>query len=374
MEINRSKIKFRKKFSNNKRYIITLGIIIIFIFIQSLISPSVLLSQAQKCLICHGKKDFRIQREDGSFQKLYVDENTIKNSPHYNNTCQDCHSDIVEITALGHKTDVKKVQCTRCHYENNPVGAPETEMYREFQESVHEKEILKGNPNAPICQTCHGTHNIKSRESESPLDLKKNVSKMCGQCHLDIYTDYSTSIHGVALFKKNIVDVPGCTDCHGEHKIKQIGDPSSTVFKTTIDNTCGTCHASEKITGKYGIKADKFQTYESSYHGIASQFGEKTTANCASCHGVHDIKSQNDPSSSINPNNIVKTCGKCHPDANANYTKGRIHINPHSEEAGSIYYISNFFKLLTIIILFLLAIHVVLDLIRKIKHKKEEST
>jgi len=339
--------------------------------ISILFSPSVSQSQIQnqKCLICHGKPEFNVKREDGSLRSLYVNDSLLAASPHINISCYDCHNDIVEITALGHKKDVKKVQCTRCHYENNPVGAPETEKYREFQESVHQQELLKGNSRAPTCQTCHGSHDIKKRKSMSSLDLKKKVSQMCGGCHLDIYTVFRSSIHGDALFKKNSSDVPGCTDCHGEHKIKRADDPASTVFKTTVYSTCGNCHSSEKIVEKYGIKADKFQTYETSYHGIAVQFGEKTVANCASCHGVHDIKPQNDPASMIHPNNIIKTCGKCHPDANANYTKGRIHINPQSEEAGSIYYISGFFKWLTIITLSLLALHVILDLYRKLKHK-----
>jgi len=121
---------------------------------------------------------------------------------------------------------------------------------------------------------------------------------------------------------------------------------------------------------KYGSGAEKFQTFETSYHGIAVQFGEKKVANCASCHGIHDIKPQSDPTSSINQNNIVKTCGKCHPDANANYAKGQIHINPHSSEAGSIFYISSIFKWLTIITISLLAVHVMLDLFRKFKQRK----
>jgi hypothetical protein len=293
----------------------------------------------------------------------------LNNSPHAKISCYDCHNDIVEITALGHKKNVMKVQCTRCHYENNPVGAPETEKYQEFQESIHQAELNKGNPNAPRCQTCHGSHDIKKAKSLDSLAHKKNITKMCGQCHIDIYSVYSLSVHGVALLQKNTSDVPVCTDCHGEHKIKKHDDPLSSVYKTAIYNTCGRCHASEKIVEKYGINADKFQTYESSYHGIAVQFGEKTVANCASCHGVHDIRPQNDPNSSIHPDNIVKTCGQCHPDANVNYAKGRIHINPHSEESGSIYYISGFFKWLTIVTLTLLAIHVGLDLFRKIKHK-----
>jgi hypothetical protein len=341
------------------------------VFIIVPFSNGILYSQIQnqKCLICHGKTDFSVKREDGTIKSLFVDENQLKASPHSNITCYDCHNDIVEISAVGHKKDVRIVQCTRCHYENNPVGAPETQMYEEFQESVHQQEHLKGNPNAPICQTCHGTHDIKKRASLSSLELKKKITKTCGSCHLDIYSQYSTSIHGVALFEKNSSDVPACTDCHGEHRIKRVDDPNSTVYKTAIYNTCGKCHASEKIVGKYGIKADKFQTYESSYHGIAVQFGEKTVANCASCHGVHDIRPQSDPNSSISPANIVKTCGKCHPDANVNYTKGRIHLNPHSEEAGTIFYVSNIFKWLTIITLSLLAIHVILDLLRKLRHR-----
>lgn len=327
--------------------------------------------QNQKCLICHGKQDFGVKRDDGSFRTLFVKDSILAGSTHSHINCFDCHNDIVEITALGHKKDVKKVQCTRCHYENNPVGAPETEKYREFQESVHQAELNKGNPNAPVCQSCHGSHDIKKVESVSSLELKKKVTAMCGQCHLDIYTAFKTSIHGVALFEKLNTDVPVCTDCHGEHRIKRTDDPESSVFKTKVYSTCGECHASEKIVEKYGIKSDKFKTYETSYHGIAVQFGEKTAANCASCHGVHDIKPQSDPTSSVNPNNIVKTCGKCHPDANANYAKGRIHIDSHSKDSGSIYYISGAFKWLTIITLTLLAIHVMLDLFRKMKHKAQ---
>lgn len=353
----------------NKPYIILFTVLISFCFVViNAVSQSQI--QNQKCLICHGKKDLSVKLEDGTTKILFIDDSVLSHSAHSKISCYDCHNDIVEITALGHKKNVNRVQCTRCHFENNPVGAPETEKYREFQESVHQQELNKGNTKAPACQTCHGTHNIVSEKSISPLDLKKKITYTCGQCHLDIYTIYKASVHGTAIFEKNIEDIPVCTDCHGEHTIKKTDDPGSSVFKTTVYSTCGSCHASEKIVEKYGIKADKFQTYESSYHGIAVQFGEKTAANCASCHGVHDIRPQDDPLSSIHPDNIVKTCGKCHPDANANYAKGRIHINPKSEESGSIYYISGFFKWLTIITLTLLAIHVMLDLIRKLKHKR----
>src|SRR5512143_503783 len=183
----------------NKQHCRFIRLIILTGFISLWFLPEVLYSQIQnqKCLICHGKSDFSVKREDGTTRSLFVDEGLLKSSPHANITCYDCHHDIVEISAEGHKKDVMKVQCTRCHYENNPVGAPETQMYSEFQESVHQQEHLKGNPNAPTCQTCHCTHDIKKRKDLSSLELKKKVTKVCGSCHLDIYSQYSTSIHGI---------------------------------------------------------------------------------------------------------------------------------------------------------------------------------
>ena len=261
----RKTIRERKKMQQNNylkniikiRYFITVALTAFFVigFITYYNTAKNAQFQDQKCLTCHGKKDMKVQLEDGSYRALYVNTESLSLSPHKDRSCQDCHADIVEITALGHKKNVKKVQCTRCHFENNPVGAPETEKYREFQESVHQQEFLKGNTKAPMCQNCHGSHDIKSRNSISKLELKKKMTKVCGQCHLDIYTAYKTSIHGSALFDKGVEDVPACYDCHGEHKIKKIDDPASTVYKTQIYTTCGACHASGKYCRKIRYKS-----------------------------------------------------------------------------------------------------------------------
>lgn len=36
--------------------------------------------QNQKCLICHGKQDFSVKREDGSVKPLFVNDSLLKNS------------------------------------------------------------------------------------------------------------------------------------------------------------------------------------------------------------------------------------------------------------------------------------------------------
>jgi hypothetical protein len=342
-----------------------------FLFFVIIFINGYLFSQNQKCMICHGKSDFSVMNEDGTKRYLFINENEILASIHKDKKCQDCHSDVVEISATGHKKNLQKVNCTKCHFEGNPVGAPQTIMYYQFQESAHGKALAEGKPNAPRCQNCHGTHNIQSRKSEKSNVYKFNLTKTCGACHLKEYADFTTSIHGKILQTESTLDVPSCSNCHGEHDIKMISDSSSMVSKAKLSNTCSKCHASASIMNKYNVKTEQVATFKESFHGIAIEFGEKKAANCASCHGIHNIKPDTDPSSTIYPGNIPKTCGKCHPDANANYAKGKIHLDPKSPDSGPIYYISGFFKYLTIFTLVALFVHILLDLARKIRQKQK---
>ncbi len=50
-------------------------------------------------------------------------------------------------------------------------------------------------------------------------------------------------------------------------------------------------------------------------------------ANCASCHGVHNILPSSDPHSTINRANLDKTCGKCHTGATQKFTMTRVHMD-----------------------------------------------
>ena len=42
----------------------------------------------------------------------------------------------------------------------------------------------------------------------------------------------------------------------------------------------------------------------------------------------HNILPPSDPLSTVNPANLVKTCGQCHTGATANFAKGQIHLDP----------------------------------------------
>ena len=323
---------------------------------------------AANCQICHGKPDFKRVLPNGRTQSLFVDPGALAGSAHASKACGDCHSDITEIP---HPTHTQPVDCTQCHFEQNTVGAPQGDLYKKYRESVHGRAAAAGDARAPACQDYHGSHRIGTRQDTTAQVARANVSRTCGRCHLEIFAAFQTSIHGVELEKGN-PDVPTCTGCHSEHDIRAHTDPASQTNAENIAAACLVCHAAEGLMDKYGIRGEQVETYSKSFHGIAIRYGMRTVANCASCHGIHDIRSPEDPASSVNLANIPRTCGKCHPGANVNYTQGKIHLKPQDPESGIVYYVSSFFKWLTISVICGLIAHILLDLFRQFRRRQAE--
>jgi len=320
-----------------------------------------------RCLSCHGKPGFKKTLPSGKVLELFVDPTSIRLSVHKDKHCVDCHADVSEVP---HPSTPQKVNCRRCHYNGNTAGAPQLEKYVEFEQSVHGKALAAGNTKAPTCQDCHGDHFILPGSEVRSQVYRTHIPQVCGRCHLEIFGQYEASVHGKAMLKGN-PDAPVCTSCHGEHNIRQAKDQASTVSAGQVANTCAHCHSKVVIMEKYGVKAEQVATYNESFHGIANEFGVLTAANCASCHTAHDILPASDPRSSVNPANIPKTCGKCHPGANANFANGRIHINAKDKSAGIVYWVALGFKILTLSTLAGLFIHIGLDLFRKAKDRKK---
>ncbi len=81
------------------------------------------------------------------------------------------------------------------------------------------------------------------------------------------------------------------------------------------------------------MAGNRVSSYLSSYHGMASRVGSATVANCASCHGVHNILPSSDPRSTINHANLAKTCGQCHPGANEKFITSKVHLDGSTQKA-----------------------------------------
>ena len=88
------------------------------------------------------------------------------------------------------------------------------------------------------------------------------------------------------------------------------------------------CHADEKMMRRNHIETVAVKSYMDSYHGEKLRLGfPEKVAGCADCHTAHDILPPKDPKSTVNPANLVKTCGQCHTNATALFTK----FYPHAE-------------------------------------------
>jgi cytochrome b subunit of formate dehydrogenase len=219
--------------------------------------------------------------------------------------------------------------CARCHADPKIVKRhriPVADPLAAYRKSVHGKTLLvEKNDAAPSCADCHGVHRILPRlDPESPLS-KTRVPMTCGQCHEDVAQVFLESVHGVEVEKGN-PDAPACNDCHGEHGIQRPSEPTSLVYpKNIVETTCPRCHESLILAQRYGFPPDRVKTYQQTYHGLASRLGGLPVANCASCHGVHNIYPADDPRSTINPANLQKTCGQCHPDATKTFAQIDVH-------------------------------------------------
>jgi hypothetical protein len=323
-------------------------------------------AELRQCSICHGRAEFKKVAADGAVRPLFVDSGELERSVHARWQCVDCHADV---STIPHAAALLPVNCRRCHFTANPVGAPQEVNYEAYAKSVHGRLRLAGNTKAPLCQDCHGTHLILKHGDAASHVNKARVPETCGRCHVAVFAQYERSVHGQSLLVKGNLEAPSCTDCHGEHSIMKPDESTSEVAVGHIPETCSNCHGSMAFNAKFNIAINPVKTFKHSFHGIANELGSKKVAQCASCHTAHDVLARDDPRSSVNPANIPATCGasNCHEGANANYARGRFHIDPSSKDSGIIYWVALFFKVLTISTLIGLIIHILMDLVKKLR-------
>ena len=347
------------------------------------------------CLTCHS--DTTLAKDvNGKPASLYVDEGKMKHSIHGGMfACVDCHTDV---KSLVHETPPKKVTCTQCHADaqeayshslhakaskaGQPVSAncqdchggahevlaagdakspvnhaniPATcgrchgqkflvqangvsaQTFMSYQESVHGLATEKGSTKAAVCTDCHGAHEIlPANNAKSPI-YKFNVPDTCGKCHTAVAQTFMQSIHGQGIKRGNGLS-PVCTDCHGIHSIKAHVDPNSSVSEQNVARTtCARCHEGVRLSEEFGVAGNRVSSYLDSYHGLATEGGSAVAANCASCHGVHNILPSSDPRSTINKANLDATCGQCHKGVTQKFTLNKVHMDINrSADIGSI--------------------------------------
>jgi formate dehydrogenase gamma subunit len=358
-------------------------LLVVWLFGFTLPASNGMAQNNQTCLTCHSDKSLTMKDTHGRQVSAYVDAGVFAASVHGFLQCKNCHQDIV---AIPHPEKLKKVNCgschedamkafragihgedlaggdpdaptcSSCHGEHNilPPSDPKSRVYPlnqpatcgrchanknfirrhklpsgepvgQYENSVHAEALRHGVKDAPSCSTCHRAHDIlPPSDLSSPIN-RSNVQVTCGKCHGAIEKVYAGSIHGVALHE-GFSSAPTCNTCHGEHNIQSPTKAEAATNPTKVSQeVCTPCHSSVVLNQKFGLRMSQVSSYFGSYHGLAVSRGSTVAANCTSCHGIHDIYAPSDSRSSVNPANLEKTCGKCHPGAGESFAKIPVH-------------------------------------------------
>lgn len=324
------------------------------------------------CLTCHG--DASLARENG--KPLKFAEGALTASVHGKAglACTDCHADLASTAEFPHASKLEVVDCAPCH------DAQATDYAKSFHA---ESRGRSPKSKAARCVDCHGTHDILSPKDSASATNHFNLPATCLRCHGDptVYTKaarlagndpgrFADSIHGRALLKSGLSVAPNCATCHGYHEIRRPSDPASTVFRTKVPRTCGTCHSkidetfeksahgvalkngnpkapvcidchsahavktTELASWKLGVVKEcgtcheaLIDSYRDTYHGQVTALGFTRVATCADCHGAHDILGPGDPRSTVSATRRLETCRKCHAGATKNFAL----YDPHAD-------------------------------------------
>jgi cytochrome b subunit of formate dehydrogenase len=292
-------------------------------------------------------------------------------------SCLTCHRKPIAARSDPASANLKQAQarlCESCHVSKQDVAdkslrAPH--FVASFEQGVHGVALNGGNAKSATCIDCHGAHEMNRAVVSGAKISKQNQAATCANCHSKIADEYHDSVHATALRQGNM-DSPVCSDCHGEHEIKSHKDPASPVHARNVaQQVCASCHASVRLTQKYGLSSSTFRTFADSYHGLAARGGSVVVVNCASCHGSHGIKAQNDPASPVNKANLVQTCGQCHPGANTRFTVGSVHVSPDDASKGGaiLRLIADLYVWFIVIVVGSMTFHNLADLFKKVRRK-----
>jgi len=271
------------------------------------------------CTDCHTNvKDLKHRRglepltdEDSCGQCHGLALRSIGRSVHAGQaSCVNCHGAPHEIarnddlaSAVSAINQIK--QCGGCHdSEQMPLD--------KYLDSAHARAIFKhGLVSAPACSNCHGSHRIVPVDDERSPTSHQHTPEMCGACHTILLEEWKTeSAHGMAWVDGR--DGPVCTNCHSSHGV---ADPTTRESRLKTPDKCGTCHE-EYLT-----------SFRDSFHGQATDLGMAQGATCSDCHTPHTNLAEDDPRSSVNPANLVATCGQCHEGVTESLTS----FDPHND-------------------------------------------
>ncbi len=305
------------------------------------------------CLGCHEDPELDGLRA-GRAVSMFVDPAAYSASVHGEFACVDCHTDL-DGAELPHDDELGAVSCATCHDDVSTeffagphggwasvAGSPSADCIschgahnvlskqdpaspihhtraneacirchaqaqKELAKSPHSRTDAAGDP-AAACIDCHRGHNV--RAPSDPIGQLET----CGPCHGEQERQHRRGLHGRAAVKGDPL-APSCVVCHGHHAILSHRDQAAPTAVMNVPLLCGRCHREgSPVTLQHDIPQDRIlENFSMSVHGEALfKKGLTVSAVCTSCHTAHDILDHNHPESTINRANVAQMCMQCH--------------------------------------------------------------
>lgn len=340
-------------------------------------------SQNEACLACHATPGLVKTLANGDVLNLTIDATHFAEGVHAQQglTCLQCHTNVDPLTyrhqplAAQSRREVTLqfyASCQGCH----------SEEYQKTLDSVHQRALASGNQQAAVCTDCHNPHTQTALKDPATGQLttaaRVQIPETCAQCHGAIYEQYKDSVHGSALLGEGNPDVPTCIDCHGVHNIQ---DPTTAAFRLKSPQLCAGCHTDPGRMDKYGLTTAVLSTYVADFHGTTVQIFEKQSPDqetnkpvCFDCHGFHDVRSVGDPQKGLQvKSNLLETCRKCHPDAQANFPDAWLgHYVPTPDRNPLVYFVQSFYSVFVPTVIGGMALYVGSDIVRTLINRRRK--
>ncbi|NIN09962.1 MAG: hypothetical protein GTN62_00965 [Gemmatimonadales bacterium] len=234
--------------------------------------------ESETCLMCHGNASLFAGRPDAT--RLVVTQDTYGASVHgaAGVQCVMCHLGM----GFPHPEEPPQVNCALCHQR----------QAQQHARSLHGQAAARGDPLAPSCVDCHGTHDMRSHTDERSPTAVMNIPALCGECHHEgtavsrthnipqdrILENYSQSIHGEGLYRQGLTVTAVCTSCHTSHEILPHTDRRSSIHRDNVATTCTRCHAQIE---RVHVQVIEGRLWEEEPHKIPA---------CVDCHAPHKIR------------------------------------------------------------------------------------
>ena len=280
-------------------------------------SPA-LAQEDSRCLKCHDDPEMTGFRDDTEIP-MYVTAETIAASSHADMACVECHSDLAGSKRRRHAEELEVVACGDCHRS----------VARAHGRSLHGEAAKQGDPMAPTCADCHGSHDVLSSGNADAPTAVMNIPVLCGNCHREgapvsrtheisqdnILENYSMSIHGEGLYEQGLTVTAVCTSCHTAHDILPHTDAKSSIHADNVGETCTACHGQIEIVHRKVIEGN-----------LWAEDPGKIPA-CVDCHAPHKIRSV------FYPDGLAdKDCLSCHSEQDLTMERGGNTISLYVDE------------------------------------------